>query len=92
MTGSASTTEKRVPANQVADEVAAEKAAGREEAIRWLASQLYWERRLRQFVEAKAMAAVEAAVAAPATMSHDRDDLDAGGGVADGLEAVGSLV
>ncbi len=89
MTGSASTIRTHLAED--------DKAAARDEAVAWMASQLFWERRLREFVEAKALARASAAVdlpapvAAPATMSHDRDDLDPGSGVAHGMEAVGSL-
>ncbi len=92
MTGSASTNRTHLAED--------DKLAAREEAVAWLASQLFWERRLRDFIEAKTVTRASASidgldrsapVAAPATMSHDRDDLDPGSGVADGMEAVGSL-
>jgi hypothetical protein len=91
MTDSSSTTENHTSAH--------DEAAARAEALAWIGSQLFWERRLREFVEAKAVAHATADITLPAAVAmmaamdqHRRDsgDLDAGGGVTDGMEAVGS--
>ena len=95
MTGSSTTTENQSSSRDA--------AAARAEALAWIRSQLFWERRLRQFVEARTLAqatadiTLPAAVAMMAAMDQHQHDLetsgvDAGGGVADGMEAVGSLV
>lgn len=88
MTGSSSTNGHQTSSH--------DEAAARAEALAWIASQLFWERRLRAFVEAKAVAAATAditlptPVAATEAMGHDRDDLEHCAGVNHGMETVGS--
>jgi hypothetical protein len=67
------------------------------EGLSWLSAHILWERRLRELNELEVIrraadgAVIPAAVAASGAMGHHRDELDPVGGVANGMEVVGSL-